>query len=332
MYWMDKNIVVSLKTVVQALLIAIAFYVVLRLSTIIGLVAMALLITVSLEHTVQFFSKKSVFGWQINRPLAVLITYLLVFLMGSLAMSIGLDPVITQSRKLVQTLIKNQDMFTFGGNVNFSLSDVVTSFIATSGGVLLATKSIFNNVTAMFSILILSIYMSLDWDSLKYRFTLLFNEKSRERVGKAIGEVEINIGVWLRGQLILMLFIGVLSYIGLSIVGVQFPLALAIISGVFEIVPIIGPVASAIVAALVAIVDSPIKALLIVLVFAGIQQIEGNVLVPKIMAKVSGLSPIVILIGLLVGTNLFGIIGAVAAVPVMMIVSIVLRSILEVRS
>lgn len=329
---MDKNIVISLKTIVQALLVAVAIYAVFKLGTIIGLVASALLITISLEHTVQFFNKQKIFDRQINRPLAVLITYFIAFLLGSAAVSIGLDPLITQTQKLIQTLIKHQDVFTFGGNISFSLSDVVTSFLATSGGVLTATRSILNNLAAIFSVLILSIYMSIDWENIKNRFVVLFNEKDRDRIKKVLSDIEINVGVWLRGQLILMLLIGVLSYVGLRLVGVQFPLALAIMSGVFEIVPIIGPVVSAIVAALVAVVESPVKAILIVLVFAGIQQVEGNILVPKIMSKVSGLNPIIILIGLLIGTNLFGIIGAVAAVPVLMIGSIIIKSIIESKS
>ena len=329
---MDKNIVISLKTIAQAFLVGVAFYAVFRLGTIIGLVALALLITLSLEHTVQFISKQIIFGRKINRPIAVLVTYLSAFLLASLAISVGLDPLITQSQKLIQTLIKNQDKFTFGKDLNISLSDVIASFLATSGGVLSATRSIFNNVTAIFSVLILSIYMSIDWENVKSRFALLFKEEHREKVGRVMSEVEIKIGVWLRGQLILMISIGVLSYIGLRIVGVQFPLALAIMSGLFEIVPIIGPVFSAIVAALVAVVDSPVRALLIVLVFAMIQQVEGNVLVPKVMEKVSGISPIIILIAILIGTNLFGIMGAIAAIPVLMIGSIILRSVLENKS
>ena len=329
---MDKNIVISLKTIAQAFLVGVAFYAVFRLGTIIGLVALALLTTLSLEHTVQLISKQIIFGRKINRPIAVLVTYLSAFLLASLAISVGLDPLITQSQKLIQTLIKNQDKFTFGKDLNISLSDVIASFLATSGGVLSATRSIFNNVTAIFSVLILSIYMSIDWENVKSRFALLFKEEHREKVGRVMGEVEIKIGVWLRGQLILMISIGVLSYIGLRIVGVQFPLALAIMSGLFEIVPIIGPVFSAIVAALVAVVDSPVRALLIVLVFAMIQQVEGNVLVPKVMEKVSGISPIIILIAILIGTNLFGIMGAIAAIPVLMIGSIILRSVLESKS
>lgn len=328
---MDKNIVVSLKTIAQAFLIALGLYVVYKLGSIIGFIAISLLIAISLEHTIKFFSIKKVFKRELGRSLAVLITYLIIFLVGSLAITLGLDPVITQSQKLIQTLLNNQEIFTFGNSIQFSLSEIVTSFLATSGGVLNATKSIFNNVTALVSILIMAIYMSVDWINIKSRFVLLFNEKDREKVEKTIVDVEENTGKWLRGQLILMLVIGTLSYVGLKIVGVQFALALGILSGLFEVVPIIGPIISAVVAVLVAVVDSPIKALIIVAVYVLIQNLENNLIVPKIMSEVSGMSPLVILIGLLIGGSLFGIAGTIVAVPTMMIGHVILKSIFEDR-
>lgn len=328
---MDKDIVVSLKTIIQAIFIAIGLYLVYRLGRIFGLIFISLLVAISVEHTIKFLSGKEVFKKQIGRGFAVLITYLSIFLMGALIVTIGLDPVISQSQKLIQTLINNQELFTFGGELQFSLSEVVQGFLATSGGVFNATRSVFSNIAAIGSVFITAIYMSLDWENLKSKFVLLFKEENREQVEKIIVDVENNTGVWLKGQLFLMLVIGVLSYIGLRIVGVQFALALAIISGFFEIVPILGPIISAIVAGLVAVVDSPTKALLIVAVFALIQNLEGNLLVPKVMGKVSGMSPLIILISLWVGSNLFGIIGAIVAVPVLMIGTVVFRSLLEGR-
>ncbi|MFC1722218.1 hypothetical protein ACFL0C_01065, partial [Patescibacteria group bacterium] len=151
---MDKNIVVSVKTVVISFFLLILAYLLYRLSSIIGLVVIALLITVSLEQTVKFFSRQHLLNKPVNRPLAVLVTYLLVFLSLSVILSIGFDPVITQSQKLIQTLSKHQNLFSLGGTFSFSLSDILQSFVTTSGGVLTATKSIFDNVTALFSILI----------------------------------------------------------------------------------------------------------------------------------------------------------------------------------
>jgi predicted PurR-regulated permease PerM len=328
---MDKDIVVSLKTIVQAIFIGIGLYLVYRLGRILGLIFISLLIAISVEHTIKYLSQREVFKRTLGRPISVLITYLSVFLLGALIVTIGSGPVIAQSQKLIQTLLNNQELFTFGNKLEFSLSEIVQSFLATSGGVFNATRSIFNNVAAIGSVFITAIYMSLDWENIKSKFVLLFKEENREQVERVIVDVENNTGVWLKGQLFLMFVIGLLSYIGLKIVGVQFALALAIISGTLEIIPILGPIISAVVAGLVAVVDSPVKALLIVGVFSLIQNLEGNLLVPKVMGKVSGMSPLIILISLWIGSSLFGIIGAIVAVPVLMIATVIVRSLLEGR-
>ena len=103
-------------------------------------------------------------------------------------------------------------------------------------------------------------------------------------------------------------------------------------AGLLEIVPIIGPVFSAVITALVAAVDSPFKALLVIFAFTLIQQLEGNILVPKVMQKVSGFSPIIILISLLVGGNLFGILGTILAVPVLMVSAVIIKSVVKMYS
>ena len=220
-------------------------------------------------------------------------------------------------------------MLNLGENVDISLSDVVSGFVTTSGGVVSATRSIFGNVATLFSILILAIYMSIDWENIKKGFITLFPETTRYKLTKMFAEIEDNVGIWLRGQLILMLLIGVMSYVAVVLIDVEFPLALGIIAGLLEIVPMLGPVISAVVAALVAVIESPVKALLVIFAFTIIQQLEGNIIVPKVMQRVSGFSPIIILIALLVGSNLFGIIGAVIAVPVLMVGAIIIKNILE---
>ncbi|OGC46423.1 hypothetical protein A2V49_02720 [candidate division WWE3 bacterium RBG_19FT_COMBO_34_6] len=326
---MDKNIVISIKTILFTILIGLGLYVIYRLGSIIGVVLIAMLITISLERTIKFFSKQTFMNRRINRSMSVLITYLIAFLVITLAISIGLDPVITQSQKLIQTLSRNKAVLNLGENVDISLSDVVSGFVTTSGGVVSATRSIFGNVATLFSILILAIYMSIDWENIKKGFITLFPETTRYKLTKMFAEIEDNVGIWLRGQLILMLLIGVMSYVAVVLIDVEFPLALGIIAGLLEIVPMLGPVISAVVAALVAVIESPVKALLVIFAFTIIQQLEGNIIVPKVMQRVSGFSPIIILIALLVGSNLFGIIGAVIAVPVLMVGAIIIKNILE---
>lgn len=325
---MDRNIVISLKTILVAFLAFVGIYVLYSVRNTIGLVFFALLITLSLEHTIQFVSKQRLFNNPIPRSLAVLITYVGLLLILILGLSVGFEPLRVQSQKLITTLSKYQNVISIGGNIDISVSEIFSGITSASGGVINATKSIFSNVTTLFSVLILAVYMSADWENLKARIVTAFPEKYRHRAAKTIIKIEFDVGLWLRGQAILMVVIGIISYIGLLIIGVEFPLALGIIAGILEIIPLLGPVLAAIVASFVALTISPLKALLVIALFTVIQQLENNLLVPKIMQKVSGFSPITIIIALLIGSELFGIVGAIVAVPVTMVGSIVLKEIL----
>jgi predicted PurR-regulated permease PerM len=119
-----------------------------------------------------------------------------------------------------------------------------------------------------------------------------------------------------RGQLLLMLAIGVMSGVGFWALGLPNPLALAVLAGLFEIVPLVGPILSAAPAILVALAIDPWKALVVAGYALLIQQIENNILVPRIMGRTVGINPLVVLIGILIGAALYGIPGAFLAVPV----------------
>jgi predicted PurR-regulated permease PerM len=115
------------------------------------------------------------------------------------------------------------------------------------------------------------------------------------------------------------LIIGVLTFIGLSILGVNFALVLSLIAGLTEFVPIAGPFIGAIPAVLVAFTQSPLKALLVIILYIIIQQLENNLIVPKVMQKVTGLNPVVVIVVMLVGAKIAGIPGVILAIPVTII-------------
>ena len=118
------------------------------------------------------------------------------------------------------------------------------------------------------------------------------------------------------------------SFIGLSILGVKYSVGLGIMAGIFEAIPNIGPILSGIIASLIGFSDSPIKGIGVASLFIVIQQLENNILVPKIMGRVSGFRPLVIFVALLIGADFFGIVGAICAVPVTMIISTILKKFL----
>lgn len=321
---MDKNVVIPFKTVLLTLITGILLYIVYKLWSIIGIVFLAILISISLEHSIKYFIGRKLFGKNVNRPIAVSITYALVFMVFATLLVIGFDPVVTQYDRLIKVLGQYQNGFSFFQDIELSLSELISGFITTTGGVISATSKVLSNLASLLTILILSIYISLDWENLKTGIAGLFNEKNQKDVTTTIGEIESTVGHWLSGQLFLMLVIGISTYISLIVLDVDFPLALGLLAGVLEIVPFFGPIVTALITILVA----PSKAVFIIILFIIIQQVESNILVPKVMQKVSGFSPLVILLAILIGSNLFGLMGAVIAVPTLMIGYIILKKLL----
>jgi predicted PurR-regulated permease PerM len=149
------------------------------------------------------------------------------------------------------------------------------------------------------------------------RFALAFLP-ARRRAGarEAWNEVENRLGMWVRGQLLLMAAIGAASAVVLTLLGVPSALLLALIAAVTEAIPIVGPVLGAIPAVLVAATVSPQLALVVAGAYVVIQIVEGNVLVPLVMRNTIGLSPFLVIVSVLVGGAVGGVIGALFGVPV----------------
>jgi predicted PurR-regulated permease PerM len=144
-------------------------------------------------------------------------------------------------------------------------------------------------------------------------------------------KIEMKLGAWVRGEIILMLIVGLTTYIGLTILGVEYALPLAVIAGVLELVPTIGPIISSIPAILIALVQGPVLAIAVLAMYILIQQAENNFLVPKVMEKAVGVLPLITIASLLIGGTLFGVIGAVIAVPAVVILHVLFEEYVESR-
>jgi predicted PurR-regulated permease PerM len=126
-----------------------------------------------------------------------------------------------------------------------------------------------------------------------------------------------------------MTTIGVLSYIGYLILGLNYALPLAMIAGILEIVPNIGPILTAVIASLVALTISPFTAVLTILFSLLIQQLENNFITPKVMKEAVGLNPIVTIFTIAMGAKLAGIGGAILAVPIFLTIQSVFKVLTE---
>ncbi|MFZ2664198.1 MAG: AI-2E family transporter [Patescibacteria group bacterium] len=326
---MDKQVVVSVKTVVITLLILLGGYVIYSLRSVIGMLLLASLIVVSMEQPIGYFKKFIVFNKPVSRSVAVLISYALFIIILLSIFTFVLPPVVVEFQKLMSNLSTIVKQLNIPVDLQGSLVNMVPQASKVSSGIVSATISVFSNLATFVSLLIFSIYMSLDWENLKKNIISLFPRKEEDTIKDTIEDIEKSVGNWIRGQVMLMLSIGIASAIGLSILGVKYAIGLGLVAGIFELVPLLGPTISAILAGIIGFADSPIKGIGVVALFIVIQQLENNILVPKIMEKVSGFRPLVILLALLVGTNFFGILGAVCAVPMLMVLTIIFKKLIR---
>jgi predicted PurR-regulated permease PerM len=182
---------------------------------------------------------------------------------------------------------------------------------------ILGVSLVVGQVTAALVTLLVLVFFWLTERSRLQRYALAFMPAHRRGgIREAWNEVESRLGLWVRGQLLLMLTIGVATGIAYTLLGLPAALLLALIAALAEVVPIVGPIIGAIPAVLIATTISPETVIVTLGVYLLLQLIEGNVLVPIIMRNSVGLSPFLVLVSLLMGGAVAGILGAIVAVPV----------------
>jgi predicted PurR-regulated permease PerM len=270
-------------------------------------------------------------GTRIPRWLAILVVYLAII--GAVA-GIGLlvlPPLIDQARAfwahLPALLERIQQFLIRRGLVHerVTVGQIVEK--APGGGDMVGTLvltfwSLFGGVVGIFTVLILTFYLLVDSDALFRAFVRLFPPARRARVRTASEEVTNKVSAWLTGQLILASVIGCTTAIGLGLLGMPYFYVLAVIAAIGELIPYIGPILGAIPGIAVAAGTSGKMAAAVALFYFAQQQTENYLLVPKLMERQVGLSPVGVIVALLLGAALLGIPGAILAVPTAAIIRV----------
>jgi predicted PurR-regulated permease PerM len=277
---------------------------------------------------------------RLPRWLAILLIYL--FIVGVLTL-IGLlvvPPLIDQAQDLskrIPELLERGQQFLIDHHVldhKITLEEAVRSAPGpgqAAGTVASAVAGVFTAILTMITMLILTFYLLVESDVLFQAFARLFPRPDRPRVQAASLKITAKVSAWLSGQLILGGTIGVTAAIGLYLIGVPYFYVLAVLAGFGELIPIVGPIFSAVPAILLALTVSPQTALVTALFLLAQQQLESHLLVPRIMARQVGVSPVVVIVALLIGGSLLGIMGAILAVPSAAIIQVVVDELLDER-
>lgn len=330
-----RLISISTSTIVRALAILMALGIAWLIRDILLTVFTALLLAGVVYPFVRWAKAR-----HIPRGAAVLAFY--VFLFGAiiLALSLLIPAILDELHSFVS--LYGQSTPWFSGSADYlrrliepngiqRLSAALQSQSDLVGGLFGALSSVFGSVVSFFAVIVLSFYMILEESAVKNLFRNLIPAEYQDFVTRLIWQVVDKLGAWMRGQLILGLIIGVLYFIGFITIGLPYALLLAIIGGLLEFVPYIGPFIAAVPAVIFGLSISPLYALLTLGVVVIIQQLENNVIVPKVMQRAVGLNPIVSLVAFMVGAKLFGAVGAIFAIPVATAASVVLVEVMRFR-
>jgi len=181
-------------------------------------------------------------------------------------------------------------------------------------------------VAALFTIVALSLYWLLDRERL-LGLALSFVPAARQRVARRIvEEVESNLGAYVWGQAVVSLIVGMLTLVGLLVLGVRFAFLLAVFAAMMEVIPTLGPFIAGAPAVLVAFSQSFWQGVAVLVLYVVVQELEAYLIAPKVQEAAVSLSPFMILFAILVGGVLWGIVGALIAVPVAVTLGVVLAA------
>ena len=210
--------------------------------------------------------------------------------------------------------------------VNDTLQSLQANISQATSGVFNAVASIFGGFFSMLGVIVITFYMLLEENALKKFFRSIMPVKYQPYVFQLVNRSQEQLRNWLRGQLILCLIIGFLAWFGLTIFGVKYALVLGLWAGLTEFIPYLGPFLGGIPAVFIALTTGNfLNAVLVVVWYIIIQQLENNFIVPRVMQKIVGLNPLVVVIVMLVGAKVAGVIGLLLAVPL----TIIVRTFLE---
>jgi putative heme transporter len=256
----------------------------------------------------------------INRSLAVVLVFLLVVLVFGGVIAVTLPSIIQQAEEIAILIPEFIEMVEgwyeqWGADIPLvdmffdQIVQLISSLVAVPLGLISAVIEI---VLVLFS----ALYLLLESPRLK-NFTLsLFPLERQAWVDEVTEEMFQAMGGFVRGAVLTALLVGVFTFFGLLIIGVRFPLGLAIIAAVFELLPYIGPFLAAIPMLIVALIESPTQALIVLGFFIVLQQLESYVFVPNIMKTQTEISPLMALLAIVAGASLGGLLGALVAIPI----------------
>lgn len=334
---MIAKIEISPKTIFWSLAAVVGIIFLYHIKDILAMLFFAIVVSSGISPMVKWLEKL-----KINRVLATLTVYFFIIFFISLLLYIIIPPLAKEVIILANDIPNYFQGRGFFASENEAYTNILKSFeellrnfgkslsdVATD--VFAGMMKIFGGFITTVLTLVISFYLTIQDNAIKQFLKSVLPPNYQEETLKIITRSQYTLSRWIRGQLFLGFVIGLITYIGLSIIGssykgTSYVLILSLFAGIGELVPIIGPIISAIPAILIGFAINPLHGFSILLLYFFIQQFENHILVPQVMKRATGLNPLVSLIALLIGVKLAGIIGILLAVPLTALLSEFLKA------
>ena len=283
---------------------------------------------------------------KIPRALAIAVIYVVLILFILLVARLVIPPMAEQVALLTQSFpgLWEKAMQNFNNfrefsiergvldNIEKGLQTVQQSLQTAAGGVLSFLQAVFRNLINFTLVLVLTFYLVLERGAMSKLAIALSPAQYHAYLTGLFQRIQRRTGDWARGQLILGVIVALLTFFGLLVIMPKYALTLALVAGLTELIPYLGPLLGAVPAVFLAFTLPPFsltRGLAVLALYIVIQQVENNILVPKVMQKTVGLNPVVLIVVMLVGARLAGIVGIILAIPVATAAQVVIVDFLE---
>lgn len=324
------NISITTGTVLKTVLVLAAAWLVVTLHNLVLDILAAIVIASAIEPAVAALRR-----YKLPRALAVLVVYLILFGSFFVLFYFFLPSVLEDFATFVASIPTYLDAFTrvgaFDAYANIlgvpapSLIDVndIMSSVREAlniggifGNAFTAASQIFGGFFSFILIVVFSFYFAVIETGVDDFLRIVAPKRHQAYILDLWKRSQHKIGLWMQGQLLLALVIGIIIYLGLTILGVKHALVLAVIAGAFEIIPVFGPILSAIPAVIIAFVSGGATlGLLTIALYVIAQQFENHLIYPLVVTHVVGVPPLLVILALIVGGELAGFLGIILSVP-----------------
>ena len=314
-----QKIEISSKTIIFTVGFILLLGVIWLIKDLIFSLFIAFIIAGALRQPVDFLEKKkiprSISSFIVYFIFVFIIFYLFILIIPPLS-----GEIIILFKSLPQIIIKVFPTL----SSNFNLSFLSNNIPSLANQTINLIKTAFSNVIFVTSTLFFGFYFLLEKNLAQKLLGNFFDDMELNKINLISERAQKRMSGWFWGEIILMVVIGLLTYVGLSLMGVKYALALAVLSGLLEVIPNLGPIIATIPAFFIGLSQSNVSGLSIIALYFVVQQLENNLIVPIVMKKAVGLHPIITLIALIIGGKIAGIMGVILAVPTTIFIETVL--------